>query len=121
MMKWLLLALLLLVPACSGPNLYQVEDACGANSRPFPDTWPCVRSGAASLPGPADLKNYYFVTGDLVAERIREGTLTEAEGRVVMADALTRVLEADAGRRPAPVYYRPTVYQRVGPQTVIGY
>ncbi len=121
-MKWLIIAVLLLLPACgSGDNLYAVEDRCQANDRPFADTWPCVRQQAALLPGPADLKWYYFRTGDLVAERIRNGSLTEAEGRMVMADALSRVLSQDSARAPAPTYYRPTVYQQMGPQTVIGY
>ena len=121
-MKRMALAALLFLTACgSGDNLYAVEDRCGANQRPFPDTWGCVKATAASLPGPADLKMYYFRTGDLVAERIREGTLTEAEGRMVMADALTTVMSQDAARAPAGGYYRPVVYQRMGPQTTIGY
>ncbi len=124
-MKWLSIAALLLVTACgyNGPNLYDVEAQCGANDRPFPDTWPCVRTQAANLPGPADLKMYYFRTGDMVAERVRSGSLTEAEGRLVMADALTNVMGQDSARAPARAggYYRPIVYQQVGPQTVIGY
>lgn len=112
----------ILLTACAGPNLYTVEDACGANSRPFADTWPCVRAGAASLPGAYDLKQYYFATGDVVAERIREGNLTEAQGRLIMAHALNEVMGQSIARAPSGGgYYRPTVYQRTGPETVIAY
>jgi hypothetical protein len=80
--------LCIVVTACGGPDLHTVEAGCDAYNRPFPDSWPCVKAGAANLPGPSDLKRYYFATGDVVAERIRNGQMTEAEGRLVMAKAL---------------------------------
>lgn len=114
-------AILPALAACGGPNLITVEQSCGADVRSFVETWPCVRSGAAGLPGPYDLKNYYFRTGDMVAERIRSGHMTEEEGRLVMAETLSRLVSADAARAPAPIYAGPTTYQRVGPGTVIAY
>lgn len=115
------LILALLLTACGGPNLHTVEQSCGANTRPFPETWPCVKAEAAKLPGPADLKRYYFATGDVVAERIRKGQMTEAEGRLAMADALTKAQSANAARNASADSGGPIVYQRVGPNTVIGY
>jgi hypothetical protein len=115
--------LCIVVAACSSADLHTVEAGCGADTRPFADSWPCVKTGAAALPGPADLKRYYFATGDVVAERIRSGQMTEAEGRLAMAKALNEAVSADTARTAATTstYYRPTVYQQAGPGTVIAY
>lgn len=115
-------AFALLAIALAGcADLHTVERGCGADDRPFAETWPCVKAGAAGLPGPYDLKNQYFRTGDVVAERIRSGAMTEEEGRLVMAETLSRLVSANAARRPAPILVGPTVYQGVGPGTVIAY
>ena len=58
-----------------------------------------------------------------MAERIRSGQMTEAEGRLVMAKVLNEAVSADSSRTAAAAstYYRPTVYQQTGPGTVIAY
>ena len=107
--------------ACAGKPVATLEAECGMDRQLFNQAWPCVRSGLATKK-PADVAAQYRATGDVVAERVKAGQMTEAEARLAMARALKDANDATiarydtSGSNPGPV-----VYQRVGSQTVIGY
>lgn len=116
-MKALRLLPIVALAACAGrPDAAQT---CNTSSRPFLDGWSCMRSIAegAQL---NDLDRYVLATGDVAAERVRAGQITDAEAKMVVAKAQSEARQADMRRQP--VYsYRPTIYQSVGPGTVIAY
>jgi hypothetical protein len=83
---------LLAVVACeggpTGPDLGVVEQQCAANTRPFEDSWPCIRVGFAGREdGYPQVRDQYLATGDVVAEKVRAGQMTQAEAKLVMQRA----------------------------------
>jgi len=94
----LLIVGLLAVAACEGqqppqpqyPSLGQIEDACGYDSRPFAEAWPCVRQRFAGTPTDQNLLALYLARGDFVAEQARAGKMSDTEARLVMAEAANR-------------------------------
>jgi hypothetical protein len=92
-MKTATLALAFLVlAACEDgstrPNLGTVEQQCGAASRPFEESWPCIRVGFAGVQdGYPGVRDQYLATGDVVAEKVTAGQMTQAEAKLAMARA----------------------------------
>lgn len=82
----------------SGPTVSEIERECGAGARPFVDTWACVKVGMASFVGYPDIKAVFIATGDYVAEQITDGKMTDAEGKVAMAQAKVRAYDASVAR-----------------------
>jgi hypothetical protein len=73
----LVLAFLVLAGCEDGstrPNLGTVEQQCGAATRPFEESWPCIRVGFADVQdGYPGVRDQYLATGDVVAEKVRAG------------------------------------------------
>ena len=120
MNRWLLLPILLL-GACGGrPDAAQT---CDASSRPFLEGWACMRD-IATRDRLNDLGRYVLATGDVAAERVRAGQLTDAEAKMIVAKAQAEARSAYLARIGA-LYAAggdgPVTYQRVGPGTVIAY
>lgn len=126
-MRLLVVLLGLLVGACAGsnyPGLTAIHAECGYSNRPFDQAWPCVKVGVQGAPADQDLIDQFTALGDVMAERVRAGQVTDAEAKAVMAESRTRVNNAAVARYPVASGggYRPTVYQRVGNTgTVIAY
>jgi hypothetical protein len=95
------LLVVLLLAGCSGPTLSDIEYECGYNRKPFVDSWPCVRVGIYGESSPA-LVAYYTALGDVVAERVRAGKMSDAEARLVMAKARRENSAAEDASRPPP-------------------
>jgi hypothetical protein len=109
------------VSACGAENLGAVMTDCGYNSKPFVQAWPCVRQGYASITrNDGDFIEYYISSGDLVAERIGKGELTEAEARQVMARVRGEIYTA-WDQRHARRSYSPVIVQRVTPDMIVAY
>jgi hypothetical protein len=74
-MKIIALALAFLVlTACEDgstrPNLGTVEQQCGVATRPFEESWPCIRVGFADVQdGYPGVRDQYLATGDVVPKR----------------------------------------------------
>ena len=85
MRAWLLLPLFLLAACAAPPNLSAIHQECGYDSRPFDETWPCVKVGFAGADVYPDIKAYYVAAGDVAYERVRSGKMTDAEAKMVMA------------------------------------
>lgn len=122
------LLLVLALGACSQsnyPGLTGIHRECGYDRVPFDESWACVKVGVRGAETDQDLIDQYTSLGDVVAERVRAGQMTDAEAKAVMADARTRINNAAAARAGVSGSgggYRPTVYQRVGNTgTVIAY
>jgi len=116
-----LILLALMLAGCAGPSQNALEQKCGGADRPFPETWPCVKGAIASGRGQADLKRYYIATGDVVAEQISAGQITEAQGRLTMAKAASDIHSTALARYNGDSGSGVAVYQRVGPGTVVRY
>jgi hypothetical protein len=95
----LLIAALVAVTACEGQqappspshaSLSQIERECGYDSQPFAMAWPCVKQRFATAPTDARLLALYLARGDFVAEQTRAGKMSDAEGRLVMAEGAAR-------------------------------
>jgi hypothetical protein len=92
-MKAVALAITLLaLAACEDgstrPNLGTVEQQCGAATRPFEESWPCIRGGFAGVQdGYPGVRDQYLATGDVVAEKVRAGQMTQAEAKLAMTRA----------------------------------
>jgi hypothetical protein len=103
-MKAIALALALLgLTACEDapkPNLSIVEQQCGVGSRPFQESWPCVRLGWADVnDGYPGVRDQYLATGDVVAERVRSGQMTQAEATLAMQRAKNEARAATTSPR----------------------
>ena len=116
-MKRLWLLALGLSACASAPSLADIEQECRAGHVPFEQAWPCVKVGIGSINSYEDLKRFYVSTGDVVAERVRDGSMTEAEARLVMAKAWNAAADAEGARMganrpqvvlPAPVVSAPS-------------
>jgi hypothetical protein len=67
--------------------------------RPFDASWPCVRTAWAGIDdGYPGVRDQYLATGDVVAERVRSGQMTQAEAKLAMQRARN---EARAATTPA--------------------
>lgn len=89
--------------ACSQPTVSQIGRDCGSDVKPFVEYWPCQRPRlSAEIKAPDDIKQNYLATGDAVAEKIKAGQLTDAEGRLVMARAYSEAVNANDARQRAP-------------------
>jgi hypothetical protein len=78
---------LLLASAC-GPTVTQIGQQCGADTKPFVEYWPCQKPRlAAEIKARDDIKAQYLATGDLMAERVRVGRMTDAEAKLEMSNA----------------------------------
>lgn len=93
-MRTLAMLACLLVAGCAqkytGPTAAQISQECGVGSKPFVDTWPCVRAGIAPLPADADIKAVYIASGDFVVEQVQAGKMTDAEAKLAMAQVEQR-------------------------------
>ena len=79
---------MLVVTACGGPTVSQMGQACGSDTKPFVEYWPCQKPRlAAEIRARDDIKAEYLATGDLTAERARSGQITDAEAKMIMANA----------------------------------
>jgi hypothetical protein len=119
-MKRLILLSLTLLASCAGPSINTAERNCGGSDRPFPEAWPCTKA-ALSAGRQTDLKRYYIATGDVVAEQISSGQITEAQGRQVMAKTASDIRTTALARYNGDSGSGVAVYQRVGPGTVVRY
>lgn len=103
-MRALVLLMALIVAGCNqqprGPTLGEVERQCGYDSKPFTDSWPCVRTGLAEVAVPADLKGVYVATGNFIAEQVGSNKMTDTEAKLAMAHAKQRAHEATLAREP---------------------
>lgn len=82
------------------PNLSIVEQQCGVASRPFQESWPCVRLGWADInDGYPGVRDQYIATGDVVAERVRSGQMTQAEATLAMQRAKNEARAATTAPR----------------------
>jgi hypothetical protein len=112
------MALALAACASNGPQLADIEDECHAGMRPFVDTWPCVRVGFTGDAGNEnDLKAVYIATGDAVAEKVRAGTMTDAEAKLTMAETRQRMYERSLARSQSGAMTRATVLSGMKPYT----
>ena len=119
-MKGLIL-LALLLSGCAGATERAALKECGASERPFIETWPCKRAVLAAGPQ-TDLRRYYITTGDVVAEQISSGQITEAQGRQIMAKTASDIRTTEWARYNGDSGGSGVaVYQRVGPNTVVRY
>jgi len=118
------LFLLFALGACSSgyPGLSAIQKECGYNRVPFDQSWGCIKVGVQDAPTDRDLIDQFTATGDVVAERVRAGQMTDAEAKAVMAAARTKINNSAAAREGGAPSYRPTVFQPVGNTgTVIAY
>jgi len=105
-MRTLAILACLLMAGCAqreadGPNLGQIQKACGWTEKPIVATWPCVKTGVASMPMFTDVREVYSATGDFVVEQIAAGKMTEAEARLAMAQARQRAYDVTTARENA--------------------
>lgn len=84
--------------APAGPTTGQIERECGVGAKPFVETWPCHRTGLPAVPVYPDIMGVYIASGNFVAEQIRDGKMTDAEGKLAMAQAKQRLREDTEGR-----------------------
>lgn len=122
-MRFLLVVAVLLAGCAGTKPIAKIEGECGVGAKPFGQAWPCVKTGLIGG-RPADIVGQYEATGDVVAERVKAGQMTEAEARLTMAKALREANDTAIARYNGASSGGgggPTVYQRVGPQTVIAY
>lgn len=75
----------------TGPSAAEINQQCGGNTKPFAESWPCVRAGLGPLPVDADLKSLYIATGDFVVEQIQSGNMTDSEAKMAMAGARQKI------------------------------
>jgi hypothetical protein len=84
----------------TGPDLATVEQQCGAATRPFEDSWPCIRVGfAGRQDGYPLVRDQYLATGDVVAEKVRAGQMTQAEAKLAMTRARNQAAAASTPPR----------------------
>lgn len=88
---------------CAGPNISDLQKSCAYDTASVAQSWPCIKQGMVEhryegrrLPG--DLYQQYVATGDLVVERVQQGKMTEAEGKVAMAQARVNANNATTQR-----------------------
>ena len=80
-----------ILSACAGPNISQLQKDCHYDTAPVAQSWPCIKQGMAEhyegrrLPG--DIYQQYVATGDLVVQRVKEGRMSEGEGKAALAEA----------------------------------
>jgi hypothetical protein len=115
-----LILLSLMLAGCAGATERAALKECGAGERPFTETWPCQR-GVLAAGRQTDLRRYYVATGDVVAEQIAGGQITEAQGRQVMAKTASDIQTTALARYNGDSGSGVAVYQRVGPNTVVRY
>lgn len=103
MRYFLALAAVAGVAACAqevqAPRLHQVEAECGYSRKQFVEAWPCISVGYA-YPGD-DIRAAYIAKGNYAAEQVREGRMTDAEARMLMADAYQQAVTTYSTRRAA--------------------
>lgn len=87
--------------AQQGPTLSQIQHECGAGLKPFEESWPCVRVGFSEVAVSPDLKATYIARGDVIAERVRSGQMTDAEAKLAMAQARQDAYETEMTRSAA--------------------
>jgi len=103
-MRILAILACMVATACAsadGPNLTQVIQRCGYDSKPFVQAWPCVRSGFQEVDFYSDLKSVYIASGDFVSEQVTTGKMTDAEAKMAMAQVRQRNYDAAATRENA--------------------
>jgi len=68
--------------------------------RPLDASWPCVRTPWAGIDdGYPGVRDQYLATGDVVAERVRAGQMTQAEARLAMQRARSEARAATTSPR----------------------
>ena len=81
-------------------NLNIVEQQCGVADHPFDASWPCVQTAWAGIDdGYPGVRDQYLATGDVVAERVRAGQMTQAEARLAMQRARSEAQAATTSPR----------------------
>lgn len=120
LMRYIPAFALLLLTACAdnGPSLTAVQQACGYGSRPFEQSWPCVREGFTQHTSYGDLRAYYVSVGDVAYERVQAGQMTQAEARLALEEARQKVLQAGAQRQAGMPVRTGIVCTRVGYTTI---
>lgn len=93
-----LVALLMLAACVNRPSEPTPYVACQVDSRPFIESWPCVRQRVGSTSDNSDIRATYIATGDYVADEIRAGRMTEAQGKLTMARAGQAAVDAAKAR-----------------------
>lgn len=76
----------------------EILKSCGGPAKPFVETWPCVQVGMSHLDLYADVQAVYTATGNFVVEQVKEGKMTDAEAKLVMAQARQKAYETSAAR-----------------------
>lgn len=108
-LKSLLLVALVGGCASNGPSLGAIQNECGYNTRPFEQSWPCVRVGFANGGRTyADLRQYYVAVGDVAAERVVAGQMTQAEATLTMEQAKQHIIQVGLAREAGS---SPSVHQ----------
>jgi hypothetical protein len=92
-----------IVSGCAGPNIGQLQKGGAYDTAPIAQSWPCIKQGMVEnryegrrLPG--DVYQQYVATGDLVAERVQQSKMTEAEGKAALVQARVNANDATARR-----------------------
>lgn len=97
----------MVLTACA-PTVSQIGQQCGSDTKPFVEYWPCQKPRLASeIRARDDIKAEYMATGDLTAERARGGQITDAEAKMIMANAYREAVAATQqySVRVAPVQH----------------
>ena len=100
-MRTILAIVALTLAACTDqpapPRLAQIEQECGYSRKQFVEAWPCISVGYA-YPG-EDIRAAYIAKGNYAAEQVREGRMSDAEARMIMAEAYQQALSAHYSRQ----------------------
>lgn len=74
----------------TGPTGAEINSQCGVGGKPFTESWPCVRTGLASVNTYADVKDTMIATGDYIVTQVNTGKMTDAEANLAYAEARQR-------------------------------
>lgn len=122
MKRALFLAFALTACGSTYPGMTAIHQECGYNRVPFDQSWACVKVGIQDAPADRDLIDQFTALGDVMAERVKAGQITDAEAKAVMAEARTKVNNVARARyESGSSRSGPTVFQPVGGGTVIAY
>jgi hypothetical protein len=106
-MRAIAIITLLAVSGCA-PTVSQIGQQCGSDTKPFVEYWPCQKPRlAAEIRARDDIKAEYLAKGDLMAERVKAGKMTDAEAKMEMANAYREAVAATQqySVRVAPVQH----------------
>jgi hypothetical protein len=104
-------------PTPDGPDIAEIDRACGASFLTFAHYWPCQRARLTSSEYhrmPPDVLASYVATGNVVFERVRAGLITDVEARLAMGQARAEAQQIMMSRAVPTTRLSPQV-ERVAP------